>query len=311
LLTASGVAAVTITLMALCKQGDHVVLFAESYQPSRHAVRRLLSRYGVSHTLLSIEHLDKLEETLKTTPTRLVLFESPTNPLLKVADIERLTTLARANGALTVLDNTFAGFHNHGQFDIDVFVHSLTKYASGHGDVMGGAVIARRDLIDAMKPDFIVHGSALDPHTAFLIQRGLKTYFLRYDHQCATASAVARFLESHPSVKQVRYPGLVSHPQHALASKQMLDMGTLVTFDLQPHIKPESFANALKLFTLAASVGSTESLIQPGQLMMPRDLNATERDWAGVTAQTMRLSCGIEDQDDLIADLNQAFDAAG
>ncbi len=307
LLTASGVAAVTITMMALCSQGDHVVLFAESYQPSRLAVRRLLSRYGVRHTVLSIEHLDRLEEILSTTPTRLVLFESPTNPVLKVADIERITSLARTHGALTVLDNTFAGFHNHGQFDVDVFVHSLTKYASGHGDVMGGAVIARRELIDGMKGDFIVHGSALDPHTAFLIQRGLKTYFLRYDRQCATAAAVARFLESHPAVEAVRYPGLASHPQHALAKRQMHDMGTIVTFDLKAAQQPQSFANALKLFTLAASVGSTESLIQPGQLMMPRDLNAAEREWAAVTAHTMRLSCGIEDEQDLIEDLQQAL----
>ncbi len=307
LLTASGVAAVTITMMALCSQGDHVVLFAESYQPSRLAVRRLLSRYGVRHTLLSIEHLDKLEEVLRATPTRLVLFESPTNPVLKVADIERITSLARTHGALTVLDNTFAGFHNHGQFDIDVFVHSLTKYASGHGDVMGGAVIARRELIDGMKGDFIVHGSALDPHTAFLIQRGLKTYFLRYDRQCASADAVARFLESHPAVEAVRYPGLASHPQHTLATHQMHDMGTIVTFELKAAQQPQSFANALKLFTLAASVGSTESLIQPGQLMMPRDLNAIEREWAAVTAHTMRLSCGIEDEQDLIEDLEQAL----
>jgi cystathionine beta-lyase/cystathionine gamma-synthase len=310
LLTASGIAAVTLAVMGLCRQGDHIVLFAESYQPSRHLVRRLLARYGVKHTVLSIESLESLEQTLATTPTRLVLFESPTNPVLKVADIERITALARAHGALTVLDNTFAGFHNHGQFDIDVFVHSLTKYAAGHGDVMGGAVIARRELIDTMKPDFVVQGATLDPNTAFLIQRGLKTYFLRYERQCDNAAAAAAFLQAHPAVRQVRYPGLESHPQHALATRQMHDMGTLVTFDLQPSVKPEAFANALKLFAMAASVGSTESLVQPGQLMMPRDLNAAERDWAAVTPHTMRLSCGIEDIEDLISDLRQALEVA-
>ncbi|MFL6575382.1 MAG: trans-sulfuration enzyme family protein, partial [Povalibacter sp.] len=190
LLTASGVAAVTQTLMALCRQGDHVVLFAESYQPSRHAVRKLLARFGVKHTILSIEQPQMLEQTLAATPTRLVLFESPTNPVLKIADIELITAAARKHGSLTVLDNTFAGFHNHGQFDIDVFVHSLTKYAAGHGDVMGGAVIARQELIDSMKGDFIVQGATLDPHAAFLTQRGLKTYFLRYERQCSNAAAV-------------------------------------------------------------------------------------------------------------------------
>src|SRR5262245_6042182 len=174
LLTASGMAAIALPLLALCRQGDHVILFAESYQPTRSLVRRLLARYGVQHTLLSIEDTDAIEQTLAQTPTRLILFESPTNPILKVAGVGRITAAARKHGALTVLDNTFAGFHNHGQFDIDIFAHSLTKYAAGHGDVMGGAVIARSELIDAMKSDFVVLGATLDPHTAFLIQRGLK-----------------------------------------------------------------------------------------------------------------------------------------
>jgi cystathionine beta-lyase/cystathionine gamma-synthase len=310
LLTASGAAAVSHAVMGLCRQGDHIVLFAESYQPSRQVVRRLLARFGITHTVLSIERLEDLETTLATTPTRLVMFESPTNPVLKIADMERIIRAARQHGALTLLDNTFAGFHNHARFDIDVFVHSLTKYASGHGDVMGGAVIARRELIDALRPDFIVQGSTLDPHTAFLIQRGLKTYFLRYERQCSNAAAIASFLESHPAVARVRYPGLASHPHHALARQQMHDMGTLVTFELQPHLEPSSFANSLRLFAIAASVGSTESLIQPGQLMTPRDLDATERAWSQVTPATMRLSCGIEAAQDLIADLDQALRAA-
>lgn len=308
LLTASGVAAVNLALLALCKQGDHVILFAEMYQPTRYMVRRLLARYGVTHTMLSIEDTVGIEQTLASTPTQLVIFESPTNPVLKVADIEAITAAARRHGALTVLDNTFAGFHNHGQFDIDVFVHSLTKYASGHGDVMGGAVIARREIIDKMRTDFIVVGATLDPHTAFLIQRGLKTYALRYERQCANALHVARFLETHPQVASVSYPGLSSHPQYQLAQRQMHDAGTIVSVELKEQgVVPASFANALKLFAICASVGSTESLVQPGQLMMPRDLNADEQRWAAVTDRTMRLSIGIEDAEDLVADLRQAL----
>jgi cystathionine beta-lyase/cystathionine gamma-synthase len=308
LLTASGVAAVNLAMLALCKQGDHIILFAEMYQPTRYMIRRLLSRYGVRHTMLSIEDTAAIEHTLATVPTRLVMFESPSNPVLKIADLARISAAARAHGALTVLDNTFAGFHNHGQFDIDVFVHSLTKYASGHGDVMGGAVIARRELIDAMKTDFIVLGATLDPHSAFLIQRGLKTYFLRYERQCANALAVAQFLAAHPKVAQVRYPGLASHPQHALARAQMHDSGTIVTFDLQPGgVAPDRFANALQLFAISASLGSTESLVQPGQLMRPRDLSETERQWAQVSDLTIRLSVGIEDAQDLTADLERAL----
>ncbi len=310
LLTASGVAAVNLALLALCKQGDHVVLFAEMYQPTRYMIRRVLARYGVAHTMLSIEDAAGVEQTLASKPTRLVMFESPTNPVLKVADIERITASARKHGALTVLDNTFAGFHNHGQFDIDVFVHSLTKYASGHGDVMGGAVIARSELIAQMRQDFIVIGATLDPHAAFLIQRGLKTYTLRYERQCANALQIARFLETHPRVERVVYPGLSSHPQHQLAQRQMHDFGAMVSIDLKQGVSPVAFANALKLFVMAASVGSTESLVQPGQLMTPRGLNAQEQQWAAVTDQTMRLSIGVEDAGDLIADLEQALNAA-
>jgi cystathionine beta-lyase/cystathionine gamma-synthase len=310
LLTSSGVAAVNLALLALCKQGDHVILFAEMYQPTRYMIRRLLARYGVTHTMLSIEDTVGIEQTLASKPTRLVIFETPSNPVLKIADIEGITAAARRHGALTVLDNTFAGFHNHGQFDIDVFVHSLTKYASGHGDVMGGAVIAQREIIDKMRQDFIVIGATLDPHAAFLIQRGLKTYALRYERQCANALHVARFLETHPQVASVVYPGLSSHPQHQLAQRQMHDAGTILSVELKEQgVAPTSFANALKLFAISASVGSTESLVQPGQLMKPRDLNEAEQRWAAVTDRTMRLSVGIEDADDLIADLQQALTA--
>jgi cystathionine beta-lyase/cystathionine gamma-synthase len=301
---------VNLALFALCKQGDHVILFAEMYQPTRYMIRRVLSRYGVTHTMLSIEDVAGIEQTLASKPTRVVMFESPTNPVLKIADIERITAAARKHGALTVLDNTFAGFHNHGQFDIDVFVHSLTKFASGHGDVMGGAVIARSELIAQMRQDFIVIGATLDPHAAFLVQRGLKTYTLRYERQCSNAMQIARFLETHPKVERVVYPGLSSHPQHQLAQRQMHDFGAMVSIDLKPGVSPTAFANALKLFVMAASVGSTESLVQPGQLMAPRGLNAQEQQWAAVTDQTMRLSIGVEDADDLIVDLEQALNAA-
>src|SRR5690349_12072416 len=273
LLTASGVAAVNLALLALCKQGDHVIQFAEMYQPTRYMIRRVLARYGVTHTMLSIEDVAGIEQTLATKPTRLVMFESPTNPMLKIADIERITAAARRHGALTVLDNTFAGFHNHGQFDVDVFVHSLTKYASGHGDVMGGAVIANQSLIDSMRTDFIVMGPTLDPHAAFLIQRGLKTYDLRYERQCENARRVAEFLASRAEVKTVHFPWLQSHPQHALAKRQMLDSGSIVTIELAgDKASARRFSNALRLFAISASLGSTESLVQPGELMRPRDL---------------------------------------
>ncbi|MET0984412.1 MAG: PLP-dependent aspartate aminotransferase family protein [Steroidobacteraceae bacterium] len=308
LLTASGVAAINLALLAMCKQGDHVLLFAEMYQPTRYMVRRLLERYGVTHTMLSVTDTDGIERTLAHTATRLVVFESPTNPVLKVADLERITAAARAHGALTLLDNTFAGFHNHGQFDIDIFAHSLTKYASGHGDVMGGAVIANQDLIEHMRRDFGVMGATLDPHAAFLVQRGLKTYFVRYERQCQSALQIACFLEQHERVHCVRYPGLPSHPQFELARKQLQDFGTMVTFELRgDRAIAARFTEALQLFAIAASLGSTESLVQPGQLMHPAYLSKEERGWAEISDSTIRLSIGLEAVEDLIADLERAL----
>ena len=187
LLVGSGVATIAAVALALCKQGDHVLAFIESYGPTRYLVQHLLARYGVTHDLLSIEDRAGIERVLNETKTRLVLFESPTNPVTKIADIEHLTLHARRTGALTVMDNTFAGFHNHGSFDVDIFLHSLTKYASGHGDVMGGAIIAGGELIKRMRKDIVSLGPTLDPHAAFLIQRGMRTYFLRYERQCANA----------------------------------------------------------------------------------------------------------------------------
>jgi len=311
LLVGSGVATIAATVLALCKQGDHVLAFVESYGPTRYLVQRLLAKFGVTHTLLSIEDRHGIERELHRTRTRLVLFESPTNPVTKIADIEHLTAHARRTGCLTVMDNTFAGFHNHGRFDIDVFLHSLTKYASGHGDVMGGAIIARKELIAAMRKDFVSIGSTLDPHAAFLIQRGMRTYFLRYERQCANALAVSRFLRDHPRVKRVFYPGLESHPQHELAARQMSDFGAVVSFELEGgYDEGNRFAAALEFFSIAASVGSTESLVLPALLLGGQEYTPEQREASLISPGTVRLSIGIEDAQDLLGDLARALDQA-
>jgi cystathionine beta-lyase/cystathionine gamma-synthase len=305
---ASGVGVVANTLLSLTKQGDHILSFVEMYGPTRHLVRRTLGKFGVTHTLLSITDLDGIARVLAATPTRLVLFESPTNPMNRLADIAALTELARRHGALTVMDNTVAGPHQHGQFGVDVFVHSLTKFASGHGDVMGGAVIANAELIAKMRPDFNVLGAALDPQAAFLIQRGLKTYLVRYREHSRSAQRVAEYLAAHPAVSAVHYPGLNSHPGHALARAQMSDFGSVVTFDLRGGAEAgRRFAEALELFAMAASFGATDSLVLPPQLLVARDLDAKQQLLAGVGAGTVRLSIGLESIDDLIADLEQAL----
>lgn len=308
LATASGVGAIASCLLSLLKQGDHVLCFIETYAPTRYLVRRLLGRYGVAHTMLSIEDQEGIERVLAGTPTRLVIFESPTNPVTKIADIARITALAKQHGALTVLDNTFAGLHNHGQYDIDLFVHSLTKYASGHGDVMGGALIGAKELIGRVRTDFRLIGSTLDPHSAFLILRGLKTYFLRCREQCASAGRIAQFLAAHRAIERVHYPGLDTHPQHALARAQAQDFGSIVAFDLRGGSEAgRRFADALELFGLAGSLGSTESLVMAPQMLRSRDLTPEQARLAAITDGTVRLSIGIEDCDDLIADLDRAL----
>ena len=310
LLTGSGIAAISMPLIALLKAGDHVVYFAEQYQPTRALIGRVLRRFGVTSTMLSIDDLDGLERVLAATPARMVVFESPTNPVLKVADIERLTATARRHGALTLLDNTLAGFHNHGQYDVDLFAHSLTKYASGHGDVMGGAIIGRAELIDSMRDDIGILGPTLDPHAAFLLQRGMKTYFVRWDAQCGNAQRIAEHLSGHPRIERVRYPGLPGDPGHELARKQMHDFGTIVTVDVAGDAEAGSrFAERLELFSITASLGSTESLVVPPALQKVRGFTETQQRWTDIGPGTVRLSIGLEDVDDLIADLDQALAA--
>jgi len=311
LVCASGVGAIAQTLLSLTKQGDHVLCFIETYGPTRHLIRRTLAKFGVEHTLLSIADLAGIERVLASRPTRAVVFESPTNPINRIADIAAIARLARAHGALTVLDNTFAGVHQHGQYDIDIYLHSLTKFVSGHGDVMGGAAIANAGLIRSLRPDFTVLGGVLDPHAAFLLQRGLKTYFVRYRAQSDNAQRVAEYLSTHPAVERTRYPGLTSDPDHALAAAQMSDFGSVVSFDLRGGLEAgRRFAEALQLFAMTASLGSTESLVMPPQMLVSRDLNAQQQELADITDGTVRLSIGLEDIDDLRQDLQQALMAA-
>ena len=307
---ASGVGAMSTTLLSLAKHGDHVLSFIETYPQTRQLLRRMLGKFGVRHTLLSLSDLTGVERVLREQPTLAVVFESPTNPTQRMADIAALTRLARAHGALTVMDNTFAGPHQHGEFDVDLFTHSLTKSVGGHGDVLGGAVIGRRELIERLHPDFTLIGGTLDPHAAFLIQRGLKTYLLRYRAQSASAQRIAEWLMSSSAVARVHYPGLPEHPGHALARRQMQDFGTVVSFDLHGGAEAgRRFAEALQLFATAASLGATESLVLPPQMLGHQDLTPEQRAAAGLASGTVRLSIGLEDVDDLLADLRQALNA--
>jgi cystathionine beta-lyase/cystathionine gamma-synthase len=304
----SGVAAIAQALVTLTQAGDHVLCFVETYGPTRALIRRTLQRFGVRHTMLSLEDDAGIERVLSSTPTKLVIFESPTNPVTKIADIGHITRVARARGVLTLMDNTLAGMHQHGDTDVDIFLHSLTKYAGGHGDVMGGAIIANAAIIRRIRPESVLFGAVLDPHAAWLIQRGLKTYYLRYEAATASAQRIAEFLAQQDSVSAVHYPGLPQHPRHELAAKQMSHFGTIVSFDLSAGAAAgDRFADKLQLFAIAASLGSTESLVIPPALMGPRDMPAELEQLSGIAPGTVRLSIGLEDVDDLLADVAQAL----
>jgi cystathionine beta-lyase/cystathionine gamma-synthase len=307
----SGVGAIAQTLLSLTRTGDHVLCFIETYGPTRQLIRRTLGKYGVTHTMLSIEDLAGIERVLVSRPTRLIVFESPTNPVNKIADLAAITRLARTHGALTVLDNTFAGVHQHGQYEIDIFLHSLTKFVSGHGDVMGGAAIAEAGLIRTLRPDFTLFGGTLDPHAAFLLQRGLKTYFVRYRAQTVSAQRIAEYLSTHPAVERTHYPGLLGAAANALARAQMTEFGAVISFDLRGGTAAgRCFGEKLQLFSMAASLGSTESLVLPPPLLGSHDPNEELQAISGVGPGTVRLSIGLEDIDDLLADLDQALQAA-
>ena len=305
---ASGMAGVWLSLLGNLEAGHRVVIFVESYRPNRVAVRRFLPKLGVNFTMLSVHDLEGIEHAFEHEHTKLVLFEAPTNPMLQVPDLAAITALAKEHEVITVLDNTFAGLHNHGRYDIDYFVHSLTKYANGHGDVMGGIVIGERQRIRALKPLSVNMGSVLDPAVASLISRGLKTYYLRYERHSANALAIAHFLSERKEVLKVHYPGLPSDPGYALARAQMADFGGVLSVDLRADKERTwAFIDALELFTTTASLGSTESLVCPVKLYLGSDLSPDELVRARIGDGTVRFAVGIEDVDDLIADIEQAF----
>ncbi len=307
----TGMASAWLAVLGNLGAGDRIVCFLESYRPIRVMVRQRLTRLGIDHTLLSVHDLQGMEEVFAADDTKCLIFEAPTNPMVQVPDIGAITALAREHGVVTVLDNTFGGLHNHGQFAIDYYIHSLTKYASGHGDVMGGVVIADRERLRDLKPLATNMGATLDPGAAFLILRGLRTYALRYHRHSESAMALAEFLSGHPRVERVFYPGLADDPGHGLASKQMDGYGGVLSFDLNGDGEQAwKFIDALQLFATVASIGSTESLVAPAKLYFAGDLSEEECTRAGIRDNTVRLAVGLEDPGDLIADLEQAFSAA-
>lgn len=309
IVVSSGIAALTGTFLALLASGDHVISFRELYKPSRLFIKNILSRYQVEHTFLSLLKIDELESAIRPGKTKLIHFESPSNPNLDIADIEKIISVAKKHGILVSMDGTFAGLHQHNQYDIDLMIHSLTKFGNGHGDVMAGSIAGSKSLIKMIREMTIYLGATPDPHSSFLIERGLKTYMLRYERQTKNAAKIAEFLVEHPKVKWVRYPGLAGHRGCELAKKQMKDMGAVISFEIDSSVAPsaDNFCHMLKLIQLTASIGSTESIICPSHTFFGQDLTAEDKKEMGLNSHSLRLSIGLEDPEDVIQDLRNAL----
>lgn len=310
ILFSSGMAAVTTALLTLLSAGQHVVITDDSYRRTRQFCLTFLKRLGIDCTVVPTSDYGLLEAAIRP-DTRLVVSESPTNPYLRVLDLERLAGIARRHGVKTLIDSTFATPVNQCPIDfgIDLVLHSATKYLGGHNDLLAGSIAGNESLIALIRQNLWVLGAVADPHNAYLLHRGLKTLALRVQRHNASAQAVAEFLEGHPRVQRVWYPGLRSHPDHDVAHGQMRGYGGVVSFEVDGDLEAASrLVDAVTLPLIAPSLGGVETLIEQPALMSYYELSTEERLAVGIKDNLVRLSIGIEDQDDLIADLEQGLE---
>ena len=310
----TGMAAITTTLLAMLRSGQHVVLTADCYRRTRQFVTEVLARYGVESTLVAPGDYDALADAIRPAATRLVISESPSNPYLRVLDIARVAEITRRHrGIKLLIDATFATPVNQRPLEqgADLVFHSCTKYLGGHNDLLGGAVCGAEPLVAALRDFRGVVGSIMDAHSGYLRQRGLKTLALRVGRQNSTALRIARWLEADPRVERVHYPGLESHPDFAVARETMTGFGGVVSFHVAGGLDDTSrFIDACRLPRIAPSLGGVESLIEQPALMSYYELTPEQREQIGIKGNLVRMAVGIEDADDLVADLDRALTEA-
>ena len=308
LVTASGMAAISSAVLAVVKSGDEVIATRQLYGGSFRLFRDTLPRLGIRthHVGADLEGVDRLVNA----NTRALYVESPTNPILRLVDLKKAVALARKHKLVSLIDSTFGSPVLQRPLDLgfDLVIHSATKYLAGHSDIVAGAVAGNRHWVAKVRETMIHLGGSMDPDPAYLLIRGLKTLELRVRRQCQTAMTVARFLERHPKVKRVHYPGLASHPDHRLARRQMRGFGGMLAFDISGGL-PEArrFCDRTRIFMLAASLGGVESLIVLPIYTSHFRMSPGELAAAGVQPGTVRISVGLEDPADLLADLRQAL----
>ena len=308
IVAASGMAAISSALLAVLSSGDEVVSTAQLYGGTYRLMRDLFPRFGirVRHVEADLAGI----EDIVTPRARVLYIETPTNPSLRLVDLRRAVAIAREFNLVSIVDNTFASpvLQKPIALGFDMVVHSATKYLGGHSDLIAGAVAGSHPWINRVRDNIIYLGGCMDPAGAYLLIRGMKTLTVRIERQCKNAMAVAKFLERHPKVARVHYPGLASHPDHKLARRQMRDFGAMLSFDLKNGLAAaRRFCDRVQIFALAASLGGVESLVVLPVYSSHYNMSRDELQRAGVEPGTVRVSIGLEDPADLIADLRQAL----
>ena len=308
--TASGMAAINAVYTAFLNNGDHAVSTSAVYGPSRTVLEKEYTRFGIESSFIHTENLENVEKAIKPN-TKLLYVETPANPTIAITDIAGCAAIAKKHNIPLVVDNTFMSpyLQNPLNLGADVVVHSMTKFLNGHADVVAGMIIPKtKELYDKIRRIVINYGGTIDPHQAWLVLRGIKTLGMRIENSQKNAMKIAEFLEKHPKIVWVKYPGLKSHPQYEIAQKQQRGPGALLSFEVKGGIEAgKIIMNNVHLITLAVSLGGIESLIQHPASMTHASVSKEEKEKAGITDGLTRLSVGCESIDDLIADLDNAL----
>jgi cystathionine gamma-lyase / homocysteine desulfhydrase len=305
----SGMAAITAVIM-LFNSGDHVILTDDVYGGTFRVMTKVLNRFGIDSTFVDTSNLDTIKSEIRPN-TKAIYLETPTNPLLKITDIEAAAKLAKEHQLLTIVDNTFSTpyWQNPIELGADIVLHSATKYIGGHSDVVAGLVVVNNDKL-AEDLHFVQNstGGVLGPQDSWLLIRGIKTLGIRMEETETNTAEIVKFLQSHPKVKKVFYPGIESHPNHEIAKKQARGFGGMVSFDVGSAENADQLLSKIKYFTLAESLGAVESLISVPARMTHASIPAERRADLGITDGLVRISVGLEDVEDLIEDLTQALE---
>lgn len=318
LLYSSGMAAVTSTILTLVNAGAHLIITDDSYRRTRQFCLNFLKKFNIESTVVPMGDFNALESAIRP-ETKLIISESPTNPYLRVLDLKQLADIAKAHNIKTLVDATFATPFNLRPLDfgIDLVIHSGTKYLGGHNDILAGVVAGSEQLIALLRQQLWMLGGVFDPHSAYLLLRGLKTLGLRVERQNQNGQRIAEFLEKHPKIDRVWYPGLKSHPDHEISKKQMKGFGGVISFEVKSDPSAgsgEALAAASKVVDgvripiIAPSLGGVETLIEQPALMSYYEMSTEERIAVGIKDNLIRLALGVEDTEDLINDLAQALE---